>query len=373
MDSFRYTLDISSKKFVCPNCNKRRFVRYRDGKTGNYLTDDYGRCDRQTNCSYHKAPPKGKKCYQIGFLSIKSITDRAYKLTDTNGIIEIVPKSQVFELTDNYCWLTEWYLKQSKICYLGNDAKYFNDGKGIIVNTAKTITEPIAPPSFHLMELVDAMFCSHPITDNLTKFLKSRFSDDEVSRAGLDYLLTGTNHFWNNATVFWQVDEKERIHGGKVMLYSPNTGKRVKEPYNHINWVHNAIKAPDFNLNQCLFGLHRINEDYQKTIGIVESEKTAIIMSIFLPDLIWLATGSKQNLKHELLKPLKRRDIILYPDKGEFQDWTAKTDELLKKGFRITVSELIEKTGHPKGFDLADLYLLQEKERQLKNREYAVH
>src|SRR5680860_909135 len=108
MDSFRYTLDIGSKKFVCPNCNKRRFVRYLDTDTGNYLEDDYGRCDRQTNCSYHKAPPKGKKCYQVGFLAIKSITDKAYKLTDTNGIIEIVPKSQVFEMTHSDCWITEW-------------------------------------------------------------------------------------------------------------------------------------------------------------------------------------------------------------------------------------------------------------------------
>ena len=357
MENFRYTLDNSSKKFVCPNCDKRRFVRYRDNETANYLADDYSRCDRQTNCNYHKAPPKGKKCFQISILGLKSITDKAFKLTDTNGIMEIVPKSQVFELTDKDCWITEWYLKQSKICYLGSAAKYFNDGKGVIVNSAKTITRPIMPASNHPIGLVDDMFCNHPINDNLTKFLKSRFSDDEVNRVGIDFLLTGTNHFWYNSTVFWQIDEKERIHGGKVMLYSPDTGRRVKEPYNHINWVHNTFKDTDFNLSQCLFGLHRINEDYQKTIGIVESEKTAIIMSIFLPDLIWLATGSKQNLKHELLKPLKRREIILFPDKGEFWDWRVKADELLKQGFMITVSQLIEKTGHPKGFDLADMYL----------------
>ncbi|MFI0490057.1 DUF6371 domain-containing protein [Flavobacterium sp.] len=51
----------------------------------------------------------------------------------------------------------------------------------------------------------------------------------------------------------------------------------MKKPYNHINWLHNAIKVPDFSLCQCLFGLHRVNEDYQKTVAIVESEKTAIM------------------------------------------------------------------------------------------------
>jgi hypothetical protein len=56
-----------------------------------------------------------------------------------------------------------------------------------------------------------------------------------------------------------------------------------------------------------LFGLHLINEDYQKEIAIVESEKTAIIMSIFLPDFIWIITGSKSGFKFDLLQPLKER------------------------------------------------------------------
>jgi hypothetical protein len=58
--------------------------------------------------------------------------------------------------------------------------------------------------------------------------------------------------------------------------------------------LHKAFKEPEFNLSQCLFGLHRI-EDHQKTIT-VESEKTAIVMSILLPHYIWLATGVKETL-----------------------------------------------------------------------------
>jgi len=41
--------------------------------------------------------------------------------------------------------------------------------------------------------------------------------------------------------------------------------------------------------------LHLINKDYQKNIAIVESEKTAIIMSIFLPDFIWLAAAGNET------------------------------------------------------------------------------
>ena len=140
------------------------------------------------------------------------------------------------------------------------------------------------------------------------------------------------------------------------MLYDENRGKRIKKPYNHINWLHKAVKEPNFNLSQCLFGLHLINGDYQKNIAIVESEKTAIIMSIFLPDFIWLATGSKSNFKFELLKPLKKRNCIAFPDKGEYSNWSNKAKELKSKGFKIEVSNILEQTSFKNGFDLADYY-----------------
>ena len=192
--------------------------------------------------------------------------------------------------------------------------------------------------------------------DNLTTFLLNNFTFDEVQKAISGYYLTGTNHFWENSTIFWQMDTNEQIRGAKIMLYNEHTGKRVKEPYNHINWLHKAIKEPGFNLCQCLFGLHLINKDYQKNIAIVESEKTAIIMSIFLPDLIWLATGSKSNFKFELLKPLKKRNCIAFPDKGEYSNWSNKAKELKNKGFKIEVSNILEQSKFKKGFDLADYY-----------------
>jgi hypothetical protein len=105
-----------------------------------------------------------------------------------------------------------------------------------------------------------------------------RFSKDEVFIATQNYFITGTNICWFYSTVFWQIDDKEQIHAGKIMQYR-FTGKRVKEPTIMLTGC-KAFKEPEFNLSQCLFGLHRITEDYQKTIAIVESEKTAIVMSI---------------------------------------------------------------------------------------------
>ena len=358
METFKYSLDKSSKKHICPNCNQKTFVLYIDTVTGEYLPTDFGRCDREQNCNYHKAPPKGKKAYLIDFLSLTNVSDKANKLVDLNGIISIIPKSQILEQLEKKCFISEWYLKTSTINYLNSECKYFNTDEVYFVNEVKKAKapEPIKP-SFHNLELLDKMYFENPINDNLSIFLNTIFTPDEVFKAMQNYFISGTNHFWNNATVFWQINHKEQIQGAKIMLYNKHNGKRVKEPYNHINWLHKAIKEPDFNLCQCLFGLHRINEDYQKTIAIVESEKTAIVMSIFLPDFIWLATGSKGNFKFELLEPLKKRNIIAFPDKGEYNNWLNRATELSAYGFKIVVSDLIENTDFNNGFDLADYYL----------------
>lgn len=358
MEVFKYTLDKGTKKFLCPNCTKKTFVLYVDNETGSYLNDEFGRCDREQNCNYHKAPPKGKKAYLIKTLSIKSISDKAYRLTDELGIISIVPKSQILEQTKNDCWINEWFLKNSTIHYLTNEVKYFYSNVSSFVNEVKEVVQPQQKVfNFHSLELLNDMYCDNPTIDNLTEYLKLRFPIDKASEAMQNYLITGTNHFWSNSTAFWQIDDKEIIHACKIMLYDRYTGKRIKEPYNHINWLHKAIKEPDFDLNQCLFGLHRINEDYQKTIAIVESEKTAIVMSILLPHYIWLATGSKGNFKFEMLKPIKKRNIVSFPDKGEYNNWLNKATELNAIGFKLSVSDLIEQTDFENGYDLADYYL----------------
>jgi len=359
MEGFKYSLDKSSKKNTCPNCNKKTFVFYVDTETGNYLPADYGRCDREQNCKYHKAPPKGKRGYLIHFLTLKNVSDKACKLVDVNGVISMIPNSQILEQNQNNCFISEWYLKTSTINYLNNESKYFSKNEEPFLNQVVTTKPPPIKPSYHSIELVDKLinqYNKQKEGDNLTTFLLNNFTSDEVDKAISNYYLTGTNLCWKNATMFWQIDNKEQIRGAKIMLYNEYTGKRVKIPYNHINWLHNAIKEPAFNLCQCLFGLHLINEDYQKNIAIVESEKTAIIMSIFLPDFIWLATGSKSNFKYELLKPLKKRNCFAFPDKGEFTNWSNKAKELKSKGFKIEVSNILEQTTYENGFDLADYY-----------------
>jgi hypothetical protein len=356
METFKYSLDKTSKKYVCPSCNKKTFVYYVDTVSGNYLTTDFGRCDREQNCNYHKAPAKGKRAYLIAFLSLKDITDKASKLVDLNGVIHFVPKSQLMEQNGKSCFIAEWFLKTSTICYLDCESKYFDTGN--IINEVITLKPPDeVKPDYYGMDLLHEMFVVDKIQDNLTTFLKTKFTPDEIDTAASTYFITGTDCIWNNSNVFWQIDEHERIRGAKVMQYDKDTGKRIKEPRPRISWLHKVLNVHSYNLSQCLFGLHRITRDYQKDIAIVESEKTAIILSIILPDFIWLATGSKSGFKRELLQPLKNRNVFAFPDKGEYAYWSKTATELNNSGFKIAVSDLLEQTDFNNGFDLADYYL----------------
>lgn len=197
---------------------------------------------------------------------------------------------------------------------------------------------------------------------NLITFLKTKFDNNQIKKARFDYLLSSIQ----NNTIFWQIDQIERVRSGKIMEYNTTTGKRIKDSDGkaHINWMH---KQP-FNLKQCLFGLHLTKEEKSKTIAIVESEKTAVIMSLFVPEFLWLATGSFNGFKIEYLQSVKLRKIIAFPDKGCFNDFYNKSDDLIigwknralemnNFGYNITVSDLIENEDCENGLDITDLYL----------------
>lgn len=355
---YRFSLDAGRTKFHCPACSKRRFVKFINNHTGEYLSDDYGRCDRQESCGYFKAPDTGKKIYYISCLKVDEYSEKALQITDSFGTINYVPKSAITENDNNGCWVYEWFLIDSNINYSSTEFKFIDND--VVYNyVAPKVIEP--EPTYHELELLDDLFINEKSNDNLTKWLLSMFPAREVNTAKLEYFITSTNQRWNNTTIFWQIDENELIHGGKMMLYNDAKGKRVKEPKPCIDWLHRHVKNDEFNLKQCLFGLHLINTDYSKPIAICEAEKGAYFMRVLFDHFIWLATGSEGNLKYELLKPIKNREIILYPDKGKaFTSWSKKANELNNKGFKITVSKILEESDLQDGSDLVDYYLLKE-------------
>jgi hypothetical protein len=52
-------------------------------------------------------------------------------------------------------------------------------------------------------------------------------------------------------------------------------------------------------------------------VALVESEKSALIASHFLPQYLWIATGGKNGaFNKEAMSVLKNRQVLLFPDLG---------------------------------------------------------
>jgi hypothetical protein len=155
------------------------------------------------------------------------------------------------------------------------------------------------------------------------QYLLNIFEEETVHRLIEDYQI-GTSKRWPCATIFWQIDRKEKVRTGKIMLYDGVTGRRVKQPYAHITWVHTLLNEPDYHLKQCLFGEHLLADDTEKLVAIVESEKTAIIASGYMPEYIWLAAGSLEGLTTEKCKVLQGRQVMLFPDADGYPKWETR-------------------------------------------------
>lgn len=213
-------------------------------------------------------------------------------------------------------------------------------------------------PSFIPHDLFKASLKEYE-NNSFTCYLKSLLGTQKAKEL-IDRFFIGTSKKWNGSPVFWQIDTSKKIRAGKIMGYHSETGKRKKRANGngYIDWVHSILerigKVKNYNLVQCPFGEHQILLEPNKPIAIVESEKTAIIATAYLPDYLWLATGGIGNLSR--IKSLFGKNITLFPDNGAFEAWSKKA-ESLNEFANVTISDLLERKGKPKS-DLAD-YLIQ--------------
>ena len=153
------------------------------------------------------------------------------------------------------------------------------------------------------------------------------------------------------------------------MCYNAETGHRVKEPLAFVSWAHSELKLQDFHLKQCLFGEHLLKNS-SSPVMLVESEKTAVVMSHFIPDYIWLATGGKNGcFNSEDMQVLKGREVTLIPDLGATEQWKAKSALLLDICKKVAVSDILERTAteeqRSQGLDIADFFLFSPTKRQI--------
>lgn len=297
MSLYKYSLEKGSKKFECPLCKEKgKFKRYVDLHSGEYLGDKVGKCDRENSCGYHYTPRQ----YFQGKIELSS------KIINCKSF-----RNQKIDNFNAYTFIETDIFKRSLNRYYAN---------------------------------------------NFTIYLKRLFGD-ALAQELIDRYKIGTSKHWNGSTVFWQIDQQGKVRTGKIMLYNPKTGRRVKEPYNHVNWVHKVINKPEFALDQCLFGEHLLANDAKKPVAIVESEKTAIIASAYLPQFLWLGVGGLNELNLEKCRGLKNREVFLFPDAKGYEKWKQKVNTLNSIS-KFKISDLLETKASDeeknKGIDIAD-------------------
>lgn len=212
--------------------------------------------------------------------------------------------------------------------------KYFeNKGEQIEYFTSKFI-RPILKETSYIDEnqLLESLHSDNK-SSNLYRFFIKYFDEEDVKKVFRKYLV-GVSNKWGNATIFWQVDQHMKGRAGKIMQYNSETGNRDKKKF---FWIKN--QSENTEMRQVFFGLHLINYFKNYKIGIVESEKTAMLCDLFFDEkIIWLASGGMEGINERKLQDLEGREVILFPDlsttnskNSAYKSWKTKAETLGKR------------------------------------------
>ena len=352
MNKHRYTLEKGSKKYHCPDCNKKTFVRYIDTETGDYLPEQYGRCDRESKCSYHLNP------YLDGYA--KMIWEQEQKVTGVTKVT--VPKQ-----------------------------KYFR---------TQPKPQPTPEPVFFDFDtfkqtLQPERYEKNTFIQNLFYRVQFPFEVDEVTKVIQLYRLgTVANGYRAGANTFPFIDIKGNVRAIQVKQFDQKnhtTGTDFLHSIIEKHHTRNNKPLPEWletytkqdKRISCLFGEHLLSKYHSNPVALVEAPKTAVYGTLYfgLPEtpesLIWLAVYNKSSFSFDKLKVLQGRFVYVFPDLSKdgntFKEWETKAKEYESRlpGTRFIFSDLMEQLAPERdkseGNDLAD-YLIKQDWRLFRKR-----
>jgi predicted RNA-binding Zn-ribbon protein involved in translation (DUF1610 family) len=337
---FRYILEKGSKKFPCPLCGKKTFVRYKDSDTGNYLPEVYGRCDRESKCSYHLNPyidgyAKSKNDYSQGFNKLH------YNAFPAKKINKEPPPDPVFFDFDSF-----------------------------------------------KLTLQSGRYEKNKFLQNLLYRIPFPLDVDEVSKVVKLYRLgTVTNGYMAGALTLPFIDLMDNVRAIQVKQFDEHNHTIATDFLHSImekhylqhntplpHWL-KEYRKQDKRIS-CLFGEHLLSKYPNNPVALVEAPKTAIYGTLYfgLPDtsdsLIWLAVYNKSSFSFEKLKVLQGRFVYVFPDLSingnTYKEWEAKAKvyESQLPRTQFIFSDLLEKKAPERdrfeGNDLADFLIKQD-------------
>lgn len=299
LDSPRVT-GRRQQKTTCPQCGRKKcFVRYVDTHDNcNYVNDAVGRCDHEQSCGYHYTP------------------------------------AQYFK---DHPWLGEQRFDHS--------------------TAPSTKTKVIIPVEKPFQPLpMDYVVRRHSTQSTFWQWLVNNaaprlsIAHSDLQRIYEDYMIGATRE---GDIIFWQIDEQSLVHGGHIMRYRTDGHRQDYQGWVHDRLMKASLLPPDYRLHQCLFGQHLLALHPDAQVCIVESEKTALLLSARHRGAVWLATCGSSGLTVEKTACLKDRRITIFPDSGCYDKWLKVMQQ--SEITNYTISDHME--AYEPNTDLADLLL----------------
>lgn len=327
---YRYILEKGSKKHHCPECTKKRFVRYIDTETGDYLSERYGRCDRESKCGYHLNP----------------YTDK-YGITESTEIT--VSKKLFFRRKPQ----------------------------------PKTVFIPV-----EVFSSTRAGYEQNVFIKNLLLRVAFPFEVEDIEKViSLYHLGTVQNGYRAGAITFPFIDINGNVRAIQIKLFDEQnhtTGTDFLHSIIEKHHTRNNMPLPEWleayyeneTKVSCLFGEHLLSKYPYNPVALVEAPKTAIYGTLYFgfpeqpTNLLWLAVYNLSSLNLNKCKALKGRNVYLFPDLSKdgkaFELWSNKATEIQKRlqGTYFHVSDLLEqlapKQDKEQGKDIADYLIKQD-------------
>lgn len=328
----RYVLERyrsgGANRYVCPQCGRKKcFTRYVDLESGGYVADECGKCNHVVSCGYHYPPREffhdhpwlnSREVNEVEFIQGKPLLGlsrrRTLMVQEHRQVLQERHQTVFFDMA----WAEKSMRRTSTFrCWL---EQLSQDG--------------VQPGLFD--------------GENLRRVL----ADYYVGGTQMDVVKDGVNY--GPAVVFWLIDEQGRVHDAKLMAYRCD-GHRVGDWVNTMRSIceRKRIGPQLAETEKVLFGLHLLPRYSDKSVCIVESEKTAIVCACRYPQNLWLATGGCGNLQSEKLQPLLNRRVVVYPDSGEYEKWK----ECMERSGHINYHVVDFMEQYEPNTDIADILL----------------
>ncbi|GHB53742.1 hypothetical protein GCM10008106_37650 [Mongoliitalea lutea] len=296
-------------------------MKYVEAETGEYITGDFGKCDREANCSTHILPPLETRCCFVPAESIQEHKNSVLIIQE--GLKFYFPKSLVFETLPNGCFVAEFILSESSdfkgLKWSESDKRHYDSqnrnltfqglkNRGIQVQQNKVLELVYFP--IQVFENTLKGYSQNTFIQNLLNTISFPFSPEDVEQIiSLYYLGTVTKGYRQGAVTFPYIDKNRNVHAVQVKQFdkcnhTTGTDKLDRVIFNGLKQQNKPLpewltKYMNYGKQEgffnCLFGEHLLSKYKQNPVALVEAPKTAIYGALYfgLPEdpenLLWLA------------------------------------------------------------------------------------